>query len=369
MFRARKILVIFFLVLVTVAAALVVTAVSGVLITRHFRSTPQFTDNDGRVIEGSIAVFEDVELGGQKQTLLIRGKNINNPVLLYMHGGPGSSELPLVRHFNAALEDYYTVVIWEQRGAGMSYSPFIDDRTMTIDQFKADAHELVLLLRNRFHKEKIYLVGHSWGSFLGLSLAQKYPMLFHAYVGIGQDICFAEGEKISMRYVLQKAEESNNRKALFELQSIKEYPSSAKGWLADVSTQRKWLGRFGGIMYGKEGMGSLFAIDRPQEFGIFDFIPFALGSYYSLRKLWPQILDSGDFRISAQRIDVPVYLVTGRHDYNVPFELTEEYYNKLVAPRKKLIWFEKSAHMPNFEEPDKFNRLMIDTVLSETQPE
>jgi pimeloyl-ACP methyl ester carboxylesterase len=364
--KIKKVLLGTLIAIAGLIVSIIAVLAAGVAISRWTASTPQFTDTAGRVIPRSIASLEKIKLGGYEQTVLIRGKSIDNPVLLFLHGGPGSSELPLVRHFNSALEEHFIVVLWDQRGTSKSFSPCIDGESMTIDRFVGDTRELVELLRRRFQKDKIYLVGHSWGSYLGLRMAREHPELFHAYVGIGQVVSMIDGERISLRYVLGKARASNNRRALRELSAIGDYPSTRDGWFSDVFTQRKWLGKFGGVMYGKEGMEGLFLITRPPEFTIFEFVPFFLGSMYSLRSLWPQLLRAGDFRKSAPALSLPVYFVTGRHDHNVPFELTEDYFKKLRAPRKRLVWFDKSAHMPNVEEPEKFNGFMIDTVLRET---
>jgi pimeloyl-ACP methyl ester carboxylesterase len=364
--KIRKIIIRSVLIILGIILGIVVFLIAGAIISSKNTSTPPFRDSTGKIIEGSIALIEEIELGGYKQTVLIRGRDVKNPMLLYLHGGPGSSELPLVRHFNSALENHYTVVLWDQRGAGKSFSLFLDSRTMTIDQFLSDTHQLVNILRNRFNKDKIYLVGHSWGSVLGLSTAYNYPELFYAYIGIGQAIDFVEGEKLSLHYAITRAKELNNTEALSQLEALKDYPAVNEHWLNDVFTQRKWLGEFGGVMYGAKGMQSLFFIERPPEFSFFEFIPLAVGSITSLKTLWPQIINYGDFRKLAPELKVPVYFVTGRHDYNVPFALTEDYFRKVNARKKALVWFEKSAHMANFEEPEKFNDFMINIVLPET---
>jgi len=364
--RMKKIIKRIALILGGLLGGLILFLTLGTMISSRLVSTPPFRDSAGKVIPNSIASLEEVELGKVKQTLLIRGRSMDDPVLLYLHGGPGSTELPLVRHYNSVLEDHYVVVLWDQRGAGKSYSLFLDSKTLTIDRMLQDTHELVELLRKRFNKKKIYLVGHSWGSMLGLATAHKYPELLYAYIGIGQAIDFQEGERLSLQYTLQQARETKNEKAVKELEGLKDYPALNDHWISDVLTERKWLGQFGGVMYGKKGMQDLFLVKRPPEFTLFDFVPFALGSVRSLKSLWPQILQYGDFRKIAPELEVPVYFVTGRHDYNVPFALVEEYFQLVKAPRKRMVWFEQSAHMPNFEEPGKFNEFMINTVLQET---
>jgi pimeloyl-ACP methyl ester carboxylesterase len=221
---------------------LVTVAIGGFVATR-FPSTPAFRDETGAVLPDSVAAFERVELGGLRQTVLMRGKRVSNPVLLYLHGGPGSSELALVRHFNAALEDHFIVVLWEQRGAGKSYSPFIDPSSMTIDQFVSDAEELARWLGRRFGKDRIYLVGHSWGSLVGLRLAHQHPELFQAYVGIGQAVSFQEGERLSLRWTMEQAQAAQNLEAIAELRSLVDYPNGDGGGLGAVFTERKWLRR------------------------------------------------------------------------------------------------------------------------------
>ena len=134
----------------------------------------------------SITSLEKIELGDINQWISIRGRNTANPILLYLHGGPGTPVMPLFRHFQAPLEDHFIVVQWEQRGAGKSFSWKIPKETMTIEQFISDLQVLIELLRKRFNKEKIYLMGHSWGSVFGTYTVQRYPELFYAYIGVGQ---------------------------------------------------------------------------------------------------------------------------------------------------------------------------------------
>jgi pimeloyl-ACP methyl ester carboxylesterase len=364
--RRRLVRLLFWVAALIATIALVVGG--GVLYSNQFKRTPPFLDDHGNVLAGSVATFEDIRLGGYEQAVLIRGRNAHNPLLLYLHGGPGSPELALVRRFNSVLEDHYTVVVWEQRGSGKSYSPFLDDSSMTIERLLGDAHELMIHLTQRFHQEKLYLVGHSFGSFLGLELARRYPHLLRAYVGLGQVVSWSEGERLSMEFALERARATHNQQALAELGAIRAFPSAQGDWQRELATERKWVGRFGGILYGKDGMSSLFFIDRPDEFTLFDFVTFGLGSLYSIRALWPALQRTDDFRRTATKLEIPVYFFTGRHDYTVPAELSREYFDRLQAPKKEWVWFEASAHMPNFEEPAHYNALMVEKVLAETLP-
>jgi len=312
-----------------------------------------------------IASLEAVTLGGVKQWILIRGQDRSNPVLLFLHGGPGSPEMPLEHHFGPPLEEHFVVVHWDQRGAGKSWHPGLPKDSMTIEQFISDTHELVELLRKRFGQEKIYLMGHSWGSLLGVRVVQKYPDLFYAYIGIGQCVDLKRNEEISYQFVLEEAEKRGNQKALRQLKKIGPPPYDN---LRELGTQRKWLTRFGGGIT-REGKFSpliKIAIKAP-EYTPADFVKYLYGNYYGSKHLEDEVMTI-NFLEQAPRLEAPVYFFEGRHDYNTPWELVQEYYEKLDAPSgKHLVWFENSAHSPNLEEPGKFVDELI-KALEDTYP-
>jgi proline iminopeptidase len=162
----------------------------------------------------SISEVNYLEINDRKQFVLIRGKGINNPILLFLHGGPGASATALLRKFNHELEDDFTVVYWDQRGAGKSFSKHITKEEITVENYIQDVEWLIDYLKNRFEKEKIFLVGHSWGSRLGMYVIQRNPENFIAFVGIGQELHSYRGELLSFQYTLQKAEEREHKKAL-----------------------------------------------------------------------------------------------------------------------------------------------------------
>jgi len=158
--------------------------------------TPAIVDDHGDYVEGSIATLEKVKLGGVEQRLIIRGQDINKPVLLFLSGGPGASEAARVLRFNDELERLFVVVIWEQRGCGKSYPSINPKADLTIDQYVSDIIELTDILRSRFDEEKVYLVGHSWGTIIGVKATQQRPDLFHAYVGTAQMVDVEETDQI-----------------------------------------------------------------------------------------------------------------------------------------------------------------------------
>lgn len=333
-------------------------------------STAPFIDGSGQPLHDSIASLERVMLGGVDQSILIRGRNVANPVLLYLHGGPGTSELGMLRQHNMpTLEQHFTVVVWDQRGAGMSYAARNPESGMTVEQFIADTHELTLLLCQRFHQSKIYLVGHSWGSALGGLTVNRYPDLYYAYVGVGQVVDMRAGERISYAWTLAQAEKTGDMRSVAKLKAIGPPPYLGK-FLAKLMAQRKILGRYGGEVHGNPNGGTFILLRGllwAREYSWRDRINSVCGILVGIRLMWPQILDI-DLMAQAPELKVPVYFLEGRYDYEAPAVLAEQYFEALKAPRKTLIWFERSAHFINTEEAVGFNRFFTDRLLRETYP-
>ncbi|WMM23901.1 alpha/beta hydrolase [Tissierella sp. MB52-C2] len=316
--------------------------------------------------ENSVAVIEKIKLGGLEQTILIRGKDTSNPVLLFLHGGPGYPQISFARRYEKRLEDSFVVVNWDQRGSGMSYSSNIPKESMNRGQFIEDTKELIDYLCEKYQKEKIYLVGHSWGTELGLYVIDKYPEKVAAFISVGQVVDGIESEVVSYDYVLEMANKNKNQKAMNDLVRIGRPPY--KNTVSDTATQRRWLSKYGGVERKVNTLkyivlGSIFS---PEYTGI-DGIKFALGNKFSADTMWGHNKDL-DFIRDMPEVKVPIYFCAGRYDYNTPSVLTEEYYNQIIAPKKEFIWFEESAHFPIFEEHEKFNELVIrikDNIESE----
>jgi len=325
--------------------------------------TPEIIGSNKKKKANSIATLEQIQLGGLDQWILIRGHNVDNPLLLFLHGGPGSPEMAAAHKFDRNLEQYFTIVNWDQRGGGKSFSRKISKESMKVDQFLSDAHELIQYLLKRFNKEKIVLVGHSWGSYLGILLVRKYPELFSVYVGIGQVINIKENERLSHQYTLEEAKKRGNKKAVKQLTKLEPpYDNNLK----QLNKQRKWLNKFGGALHNQTSIWPLVKIMlKAPEYTIKDIFKYLRGSSFSLQSLWTEYVDCSDVVSIASRLSVPIYLFAGRYDYNTPFVLVEDFYRKLQAPKKEFIWFEHSAHSPNFEEREKFDEIMIKNILKE----
>jgi pimeloyl-ACP methyl ester carboxylesterase len=329
--------------------------------------TPLIKDQQGRFFQGSIASLEKVNLGGKEQWILIRGKDITKPVILFLHGGPGISEMGLLRKYTPELEKHFLVVNWDQRGTGKSYAALNPNSAMTINQFVSDVCELTEMLCHRFNQKKIYVVGHSWGSVIGILAVQKNPDLYYAYIGIGQVANMLRNEQVSYEWTLEQAKKANDEGTVKKLNDIGIPPYSGD-WQKKLMKQRKYLGKYGGEVYGNSnGVFPLIisSLISATEYNLLDKVNFFRGLFSSIRLLWSELI-TVNLQEQAPSLKVPIFFLLGKHDFEVPFMLAEKYFEKLEAPRKELIWFESSAHYPNIEENEKFNDLMINNILPAT---
>ncbi len=320
--------------------------------------TAPFRDQAGQVLAGSVAEAGFWRIGGLDQWVMIRGRKVDNPLLVILHGGPGSSETAMFRAFNAALEDAFTVVYWDQRGAGRSYSKTIPAVSMTIEGFIADLDELIDKLLARFERRKVVVLGHSWGSALGALYVSRFPAKVAAYVGVGQVADMAASEVASYDFALAKARERGHRKAVADLLAIGPPPHSIKA----IMTQRRWLAAMGGALGPNLTFPKLIwrAMSSP-EASPWDLVSMVQGSRFSLAHLWAELME-GNIQRDVRHLEVPVFFLLGRLDMQVVASVAEAYFEVLEAPYKQLIWFENSGHMAPAEEPELFNRVMVETV-------
>jgi pimeloyl-ACP methyl ester carboxylesterase len=325
-------------------------------------TTPAFRDKAGRILTGSVARMEYVELGGSRQWICVRAESVDKPLLLILHGGPGDPEVLPFRRYDAGLEKDFIVVNWDQRGSGKSYSPSMSAESLSIEQILSDAHELVGYLKESFSKQKIYLLGHSWGSLLGALLASRYPEDFHAYIGMGQWVSMGDNERLCYEFTLREAERRGDRKAIAVLERIGAPVNGLYNgdWLESVIAQRKYLKKYGGFLYGKSGVLGLYC---SSYLATTEYRGFSLSSYFKasrlcLRALWPQMAKV-DLSRDAAKFGTPVFLFLGRNDWNTPPSLAEVWLTGISAPSKRILWFEDSAHCPSFEEPDKFLAALV----------
>jgi len=312
-----------------------------------------------------VASLEKIDLGGVPQWILIRGDNAQNPLLLKLHGGPGQAEMATVR-FNRLLEKDFVVVEWDQRGAGKS-APAIEPRSaMNVAQFVADTHDLTELLLRRFHQRKLILVGSSWGSVIGIMAVQKYPDLYAAFVSTGQIANIPQGMNVGYRFLLDEARKRNNSDALNELTRIGPPPYSGADGNAKREVYGKWLQSFGALWHSSEKFDRVGWMISSVEYAWPEKLRYTSAAARSFDLLYPQ-LTGIDLNSAVPKVDVPVYFAVGRYDHMAPFEVSQQYFSALIAPKKEWIWFENSAHFPQWEEMEKFHDLLWKKIALETQ--
>lgn len=320
--------------------------------------TAPFRDHRGQQIPGSVAMMTDEVIGGVEQRLWFRGIDVDTPAVILLHGGPGTSEAALFRHFNSDLERKFLMVYWEQRGTGRSYRNSIPPASMTIDQFVCDLDEVVELVRTRFHKTRVVLLGHSWGSAIGLLYAARYPGKVAAYLGVGQVADMRQGERLSYEFALREARRRDDDDAITALQEIGAPPHTVD----EMLTSRKWVERFGGSFHATLSTGKLiWAALQTDEANLMDLIKFGRGNRFSLEHLWEEFR-AFDIDDRLTTFEVPIVFMLGRHDWQVPAALAARYFERIQAPAKRLVWFEQSAHNPPFEEPERFNRAVVEAL-------
>ncbi len=345
--------------LALVLGILLVGAATAMLGSQWHASTPPILDANGQPLPGSIATMEQVTLNGSQQWITIRGKNVHNPVLLYLGiGGPGAGGFPATAMTLAPLEDHFVVVNWDQPGTGKSYYA-VPISTLTVERFVSDAHQLTQLLRARFHQDKIYVLGLSWGTILGIKLVQQYPQLFAAYIGTGQMVNTTENDRLGYQLALKIAKERGDTTTVDTLRRNRPPPYIGDGMDMKYAA-------YNDVLFSYMGSPTLMQILllAPQfapEYGILDKVNFDRGLIESYQVLYPQLRDL-DFTRSAAKLDVPIYFLVGRHDVNAMASLVERYYNVLQAPHKELIWLD-SGHGATAEE---ILDAMVNHVLKQT---
>ena len=319
--------------------------------------TPPFRGPDGAVVPGSIAECGYLRLGGLDQWVMIRGENLDNPLLVILHGGPGFSDTAFFRYCNAQLEKSFTVVYWDQRGTGKSFTRAIPRSSMTVERFVADLEELVEAVRRRVGKRKVALLGHSWGSALGVLYAARFPARVSAYIGCAQVGDWAAGEAASYALALAEAQRGNHRKALERLRAIGPPPYDYKSVLAE----RTWLQR----LDGQFGIRALWRMGRvvlgAPEASLLDLPITIRGFRFTLEAMWPEV-SRLNLLEAVPALEMPVFFFLGRRDHWIPPETSVAYFEALGAPAKRLLWFEGSGHEPFVDEPAKFNHAMVGLV-------
>ncbi len=343
--------------------------ITGVFLAYSPGKLQPFLDKDGKELKGSISEKVFVNIGGVKQGMFIRGKDIRNPVLLFVHGGPCFSEYFLVDKYPTGLEDDFTVCYWEERGGGLSYSSDVPLESMTLEQLAYDTIEVTNYLRKRFGQDKIYLAAHSGGTIFGIQVAAKAPQLYHAYIGIAQITKPIESEKIAYKYLREQYSGAGNKKMVEKLNQYPVLEDDAYGIMFFKSLVRDQAMHELGV----GTMRNMKSIEKDVVLSVMLCKAYTLKEKINLWKskfsfikrteLTDQVFAS-DLTTQVRKLEIPVYFFSGAYDLTVNYDLSKSYLNQLEAPVKGFYTFEDSAHSPNYEEPKKMMDIIRKDVIA-----
>ncbi len=336
----------------------------GILQLWSYPGKPQpFVDENGSPLAGSISEKVFVNINGVEQGMFIKSKDATHPVLLYLHGG--MPDYFLTHKYPTGLEDYFTVVWWEQRGSGISYSADIPPETMTLEQMISDTLEVTNYLRHRFGKEKIYLMGHSGGTFIGIQAAARAPELYYAYIGVAQISDQLKSERLAYEYMLAQFKENGNSKMVRKLEAapvtITDGTPDAYRSLRDVAMHSLGIGTTHDM---KSVITGIFIPSlTSQEYTLMEKVNMWRGKSQSgISSMWDEMIAT-DLSNQVPELDIPVYFFEGIYDYTCSYTEAKSYFEKLKAPVKGFYTFEQSAHSPIFEEPYKVQKILQEDVL------
>jgi len=328
------------------------------------RRSKRFPDESGRPLGDSSSEKIFTDINGVRQGMFIQSTDPAHPVLLCLHGG--LPEYFLTERYPTGLENDFTVAWWEQRGAGLSYRPGIPPETMTLEQFIADTLSVTDYLRNRFSKQKIYLMAHSGGTFIGLQAAARAPQVYCAYAGVAQVVHQLESERRAYAYMLERFKQTGNGRMVRKLEAapVTMTAGTPEGYLRVRDRAMHSL-----------GVGTTHDMTSVVR-GL--FWPSLTSPHYTLgekARLWRGKRASGvsalwDEMLTVNLADrvtelaLPAYFFHGVYDYTVSYQLARAYVEALKAPLKGFYTFDRSAHSPVMEEPQKAQRIMREDVLA-----
>lgn len=308
--------------------------------------------------DNSISTLEQVEINGSNHEIMIRGKNKDNPVIIFVHGGPGCPEIPYADKYQDLLENNFTVVNYDQRASGKSYHFFEDYSNLSSNLLVEDLLAMTDYISERLGKEKVILIGHSYGTYIGMQAAYKAAEKYEAYVGIGQMSDTVENEIDSLNYSINQAQNDGNTDDVLYLQGLTEKIKNG-----DTFTPRNYVMKYG---------GSSRLIDNPDgnnismlfssEYNLLDVIRYNYGLAYSQKILLKEVLKN-PLPTLVTKLKLPCYFIMGKYDYMTSSNAAKKYFDMIEANKKEFIAFEKSAHYPQFEEKEKFYEWMCDTFI------
>jgi pimeloyl-ACP methyl ester carboxylesterase len=350
--------------------AVKIAALGGLLGLLAFWSHPgrprPFVDQRGGPLPRGLAEKVFVQINGVSQGMIVESKDTSNPVLLYLHGG--MPEYFLSKRYPTGLEDLFTVVWWEQRGAGLSYTPRMPRESLTCEQFIANTLAVTDYLRGRFQTERIYLMAHSGGTLFGIQAAARAPERFHAYIGVAQMASQLRSEWLAYNYMLERFRDLGETDMARKLEAAPVSLSDGipDGYLRIRDTAMHRLG-VGTMHTMTDYVRGLFVASlQCREYTLGEKVRLWRGKFTSgVSALWDEALKT-DLSETLSSVNLPVYFLHGAHDYTVSYPLARAFFDRIQTPTKGFYTLHDSAHSPMFEEPDKMLRILRKDVLAGT---
>lgn len=308
--------------------------------------------------DNSINVLEQVDVNGENHGIMIRGNNKDNPVILFVHGGPGTSEIPYVADYQDLLESKFTVVHYDQRASGKSFHFSEDYSNLSPELLVDDLLAMTDYIAKRLGKEKVILIGHSYGTYIGMQAVNRAPEKYEAYVGIGQMSEIIKSEIDNLNYVIEQAQSAGDTEDVLYLQGLTEKVENG-----EMFTPRNYVIKYGGatrLIDNPDGnnLGMLLS----SEYNLFDIIRYNYGLIYSQNSLLKNLTENSLPSI-VTKLELPCYFVMGKYDYMTSSNAALKYFDMIEANQKEFISFDQSAHYPQFEEKEKFYEWMCETFI------
>jgi pimeloyl-ACP methyl ester carboxylesterase len=303
-------------------------------------------------VKRPINLEEYVPINGIRQFLYHLGTSDANPVMLFLHGGPGSAESLFTMAFQEKWEEIFTVVHWDQRGTGKTLTKN-PDKLPNIDLLLTDLFEVIQYLKMKYHKQRIVILGHSWGSVLGSVFIRKHPEEAAYYIGVAQVINMLENEQVGYNKVKELIERSD-QKSLKKLESIGEYPGTRiifnREFLKKCEKVRQLQGKYKLAM--KIDLGIWITVFKSPIFRFSDIIAFL--KIFKANAHLHQFL--GDFNLNAETANykVPIYYILGGNDWQAPYIIAQQYFEEIEAPNKGIFIIPDAGHMTMMDQPDLF---------------
>lgn len=292
-----------------------------------------------------IDTTEVVKIDGIKQFIKLQGIDDTKPLLLFLHGGPGTSLIPVADTFTDKLKDNFVVIQWDQREAGETLKLNHSPEKLSLGLLQKDTDELIKYLLKKYNRKKLFLVSHSFGSMLGFNFSEKHPELLYAFIPISAIVDQRKSEKLTMDMLNKWAKETNNDIAIKELASVK-IPFEKED---DLFYSQKWLFIHNGVDFAKED-----GFKKKYHDWLAIWFP-----------MWKKSVTKNLFK-TLPVLNCPVYFIEGNGDQQKSHYLVEDYYKFVKAPKKGLFWFEKSGHTVFNSEPEKLQQVIIEKILPET---